>query len=221
MTIAFDIETCPLPLEALSSNQLKRYEKERARLMEREPGLSIEEAGRKVRSLHSWLGWICCISIARRLTLGGLIAASWCAPTPDAEEDMLGRFWEELEAHKGTQYVSFNGKRFDSPFIAVRSLVHAVRIPAHGRLLLNTHRWQSTPHCDLMHLMPVKVSFGELCELLRVETPKAGIDGSHVAALVESGNAAAFYRVRHYCEEDARATLECYEIIRHLSRAAL
>lgn len=226
---AFDIETCPLPIEAFGERQMRRYRKELDRLTEREPDRDPDDASRFVRGLHPWLGWICCVSIATparqpslesHLPVSGFEpyeTRSWTAATPDDEEALLTRFWDDLQDDdrlRKALVVSFFGKGFDSPFLKVRSLRHALQLPPIAGRVLSTHRWRNEPHVDLMHAFhPQRVGLADACDLLGVESPKGEIDGSQVAAAVEAGR---IDLVARYCEGDTRATLECYDVLHHL-----
>jgi hypothetical protein len=226
---AFDIETCPLPIETFSERQMRRYRKELDRLTERDPDRDPDDASRFVRSLHPWLGWVCCVSVASPARepsrdshlpvtrFDPYATRSWTAATPDAEEDLLARFWADLQNDDGLRralVVSFNGKQFDSPFLKARSLRHAIQLPPIAGRLLSTHRWRGEPHFDLMHAFhPQRVALADACDLLGVESPKGEIDGSQVASAVEAGR---IDDVARYCEGDTRATLECYDVLNHL-----
>lgn len=51
----------------------------------------------------------------------------------------------------------------------------------------------------------------DVCELLGVESPKQGMDGSRVGHAVADGRVDD---VRRYCEADVMATLNCFERLR-------
>jgi DNA polymerase elongation subunit (family B) len=42
----------------------------------------------------------------------------------DEEKELLSKFWEWLATHEHERYVTFNGKRFDIPFMNIRSALH-------------------------------------------------------------------------------------------------
>lgn len=214
--VAFDIETCPLPMDTFTARQKRRYDKEFAHASKKDATASLGELSRKVRSLNPWLGWICCISVAFRHPRDGYQTTSWTAATPDEEGGMLRGFWVDVEdLFRSWLFVGFNSKYFDAPFIRDRSLAHGLRLPPVAGRILSTHRWRNAPHCDVAHLVhPHRVGLADLCELLGVETPKNDIDGSQVAACVERGE---IVRVARYCEADTRATLECYDTLAHLA----
>lgn len=225
--LAFDIETVPLPVEWFSERQMRRYQKELARVERDRPEMDPEEQSRMARSLHPWLCWVCCVAAVTcqdERPFDGHVpytgydpyrAETWTAATPDDEADLLARFWAWLDVHAaGALVVGFNSKRFDAPVLRVRSLWHGLQIPTGAHRLLDTHRWRNEPHCDLLHVLdPHRVGLADACELLGVDTPKGDLDGGGVAAAIEAGQ---LDRVATYCAADARATLECYDVLRHL-----
>ncbi len=204
--VAWDIETCPQPLSAFTEAQRARYEQELAYQRERRPELSEDEASRLARSTHPFLGWICCISaVSGTLRDGPNRPVSWTAETPDAEDGLLAAFWEAVARFpRGTLWVTFNGKRFDVPFVEARSAQHGIA-PSRADLT-NTYPYRHRPHADLARLWPQHYALADLCELLGIASPKARLDGSQVARCVADGR---IDEVSAYCERDAVSTFEC------------
>lgn len=205
--VAWDIETCPHPAETLTDAQRARYETELERKLEQKPHLSEAEAARLARSVHPFLGWVCCISAVSG-TLGGgpNEPVSWTAASPSEEKDLLASFWQAVSGFpKNTLWVTFNGKRFDVPFVEARSAawgLHPTRPD-----LRNTYPYSHEPHADLAWLWPQHYSLNDLCGLLGVPSPKQnGIDGSQVAGLVEKGE---LETVAAYARRDVVATWRC------------
>ena len=54
----------------------------------------------------------------------------------------------------------------------------------------------------------------DVCELIRIESPKGNIDGSKVATAVEDGR---LDEVIEYCEGDVIATLRAYRTLAPLA----
>ena len=214
ITVAFDIETCPRPVADFTPREKRRYDAEMRRKTMKDIQAPIAEVSSRVRSVHPWLGWICCVSVARRsvITHAPHRARSWTAATMEGEADLLGNFWEDMdrEGLLDGLLVSFNGKGFDAPFIQARSLAHGLLLPRAAGRLLSTHRWQNQPHFDLAHAFAHRVGLADVCELLGVEMPKGDLDGSQVAGAVARGEIA---RVARYCEGDTVATLDCHSVL--------
>ena len=212
MTIAYDIETCPLPLEGFSERQMRRYRMDLTRETAKKPDADHDDLSRFVRSVNPHLGWVCCIAVARfdEDAPGYIRTHSWYAADPAREAAMMIAFWSAIQssANRPDHVVTFNGKSFDAPFLTVRAIAGKVQLPPVARVVLNTHRWRDQPHTDLAHVAhPVRMGLADLCDLCGVETPKGDISGADVAGCVERGEAG---RVREYCMADTRATLDCY-----------
>ncbi len=211
--VAWDIETCPRPAEKLSAAHQER------RLMEAEqeasgPGNPSEEELSKASSLHPMLGWICCISaVAGTLSAGPREPCSWVAESQSEEEDLLRAFWEDIRAMEGSagrvRWLTFNGKRFDVPFVSARSAHWGIETGS--QRLLSTHKYRDDSHLDLSNVWHAPwYGLADLCDHLGVESPKDGFDGSDVAPAVKNGN---LEKVRRYCEQDAEATFRCAQKI--------
>src|SRR5690606_3161100 len=96
MFIAWDIETCPLPVDTFTPVQQRRYE----RLLRKEGAPDAgpdEEPSRKVRSLHPALGWICCLSAVRATDPSRPgTPRSYVATHPGEERALLEAFWQDV-----------------------------------------------------------------------------------------------------------------------------
>jgi 3'-5' exonuclease len=205
--VAWDIETCPLPEEKFSGAQRHRLEQEMERHARLRPELGEAELSRMARSLHPHLGWICCISaVSGRLDGGPNTPKSWTAPDPAAERLLLRGFWGGIGRfpHGSTIWVTFNGKRFDVPFLMTRSAHH--HIEPSRRDILSRNPYRNRPHIDLACIWPQPCSLEGMCDILGIATPKSSMDGSAVADAVMSGLVDA---VARYCEQDVLATMRC------------
>jgi len=92
------------------------------------------------------------------------------------ERELLTNVWATIAKYQ--QYVSYNGKGFDYPFLLFRSLVHKVTI-AKGL--------ESTRHLDLAKLLRPNNSqykLSAICEALGIDDPKShGVSGLYVSQL--------------------------------------
>ena len=210
--VAWDIETCPMPVEAMTRAQRERYHKELARELKRDPDQDVEGASSRVRSLHPHLAWICCISAIRGSLCGRRGAArSWTCSEPSGEGDLVRDFWAAIAGFPAsTTWVTFNGKSFDVPVLLARSVHHGVE-PTQRRLL-DTYPYRHRPHADLACVWRYKFNLDGLCDLLGVPSPKGGMCGADVAGAVEAG---AISEVARYCEADVAATLACMGRLGH------
>lgn len=128
---------------------------------------------------------------------------------PMSEADLLRAFW--FLASKAQVVVTYNGRGFDVPFLATRSLIHGV--PARVDLLSN--RWSLRPHLDLFDIMGQRgrgpSNLDTVCWALGIESPKESMDGSMVAPAYQAGK---IEEIAHYNRHDVRATTEVYQRVR-------
>lgn len=210
--IAFDIETCPQQPEGFSAAQRARFDKAFRRRRGKSIDESLDETKAAVRALSPYLGWVCCISVCRYVegAESPRPPHSYACAEPAGEADLLARFWSNMGrvgAH--VTWVSFNGKRFDSPYIRLRSLACGVEPTREG--VLNTHKWRDEPHTDLWRYAD-GAGLADYCDLLGVASPKEGMDGWQVWPAIQDGR---LDDVTLYCEGDALATMNCYLQSRH------
>ena len=131
---------------------------------------------------------------------------------PVTERDMLALFWEGAQQYK--EFVSFNGRCFDAPFLAIRSMVHGLK-PMRD-LLSNryTSLQRGCVHVDLLDQLTFhgaarfKKSLHLFCRALGIESPKAGgTKGDDVAGLYRAGEGMTIAR---YNAGDLFATAALY-----------
>lgn len=207
VAVALDIETCPLPIEELPQSHKERHEKEMDSQHEQNPEIDSEEASKRARSFHPYLGWITCISVVRG-AVGKEMGEpySWTASSPNEEKDILQDFWEAVGQISGSpRWATFSGKDFDVPFLTARSSCHGLS-PSRDDII-DTYPFSHDPHVDLSKVwLPVNSSLDEMCVHLGVPSPKGDLDGSGVAQAVSEGR---MEEVAQYCEGDAIATFRC------------
>lgn len=205
--IAWDIETCPIPDDHLAESHYARIAKEVRVQCQRSPHLPEAEVIELVRGTHPFLSWICCISaVGGTLGQGPRTPISFSAASLGKEKTLLESFWALIGSFPGNPiFVTFNGKRFDVPFLLARSAHHRVRPTRQD--LTDTYPYSHQPHADLLHAWPYAYTLDDMCTLLDVASPKNGFNGGDVADAVEAGELA---RVVAYCSDDVRATWECY-----------
>lgn len=64
------------------------------------------------------------------------------------ERKLLEEFWNFLSEHKNSVFVTYNGYKFDIPFLIVRSCINNIKIP----IDINKNRWsmERSNHFDVM-----------------------------------------------------------------------
>ena len=121
------------------------------------------------------------------------------------EQEIIRKFWDTIKGYK--QFITFNGRGFDCPFILVRSAMHKIR-PVRD---LMPNRYGDT-HIDLFDQLSFfgatrrKFSLDMWCRTFGIKSPKSeGITGYEVKDLYQAGR----YRdIARYCAGDLKATAE-------------
>ncbi len=127
----------------------------------------------------------------------------------DSEKELLTKFWDWLAANEYEPYVTFNGKRFDIPFLNVRSAIHGLApskvIPADP---LTTR-----PHFDVREVFEGnerrrRGNLDYFTAIFDIPSPKSKMDGAKVNDAYAEGR---LDDIVQYCLEDCRATAAIYE----------
>lgn len=125
-----------------------------------------------------------------------------------SEKEILEKFWERVRNYG--QVVTFNGRGFDAPFLAIRSAINKVR-PSRN---LMGYRFDAREHCDLLDQLTFygatrKYSLDFYAKSFGFKSSKEeGVDGSMVGEMYAAGK----YRdIARYCVRDLVATKELYE----------
>lgn len=124
------------------------------------------------------------------------------------EREILELFWSAIKAYD--QFVTFNGRSFDCPFIIIRSAVHKIR-PSRD---LMPNRYNGV-HIDLLDQLTFygatrrRFSLDMWCKTFGIKSPKqSGITGYDVKDLFNSGR---YVDIARYCLGDLIATKELLE----------
>lgn len=130
------------------------------------------------------------------------------------EEEMLKKFWEG--AAKYQEFISFNGRSFDAPFLVIRSAKYGLK-PTKD---LMSNRYVNSQKFDAKHidLLDQLTFYGALqrrgslhlwCRHFGIKSPKAqGITGDEVSQLYAN---AEYKKIAEYNSWDLLATKELYE----------
>ncbi len=122
------------------------------------------------------------------------------------EQDIIKKFWEVVSKYK--QIVTFNGRAFDAPFIAIRSAVH--RVKPSRNLIPNRY---SDEHIDLLDRLTFygitrKFALDIWCRTFGIKSPKSEeLNGYLVPEMFKSGR---YEEIARYCVLDLRATKELF-----------
>ena len=126
-----------------------------------------------------------------------------------SEQEILQKFWDTIRNYN--QFVTFNGRGFDCPFLMVRSAVHKIK-PLRDLL---PNRYGDT-HIDLLDQLTFygasrrKFSLDMWCRTFGIKSPKeGGITGYDVKDLYRGGRG---LDIAKYCVGDLRATAELLSV---------
>lgn len=219
--IVFDIETSSFPLESLSESQqeyLLRYaEKEKDDITKDQ---KVDEAIRYL-SLYPFTAKVIAIGFYDVQKEKSFVyyeskdEEEWTSETKEvqykglSEEEMLKSFWRIAE--KTDQFISFNGRNFDVPFLFMRSALNKIK-PSKN---LMTNRFDTSLHIDLLEQFTFygitrKFNLDFYCHAFGIESPKSkGISGMEVKTLYEAGR---IKDIAVYCGQDILATSKLYKI---------
>lgn len=128
------------------------------------------------------------------------------------EKEMLNEFWKVADEYD--EFITFNGRTFDAPFLAVRSAIHKIkptRDLMEGRYL---YQQRNCRHIDLLDQLTFygaarkKGSLHLWSRAFGIKSPKAdGVTGDDVARLFKEKK---FKEIAQYNVGDLKATKELY-----------
>ncbi|MGE5894365.1 MAG: ribonuclease H-like domain-containing protein [bacterium] len=214
--VIFDIETVGRDFDSLDQETQQYFLK----------SAETEEEEQEIRdslSLYPQTSAIIAIGLYNPDTQKGVVhyQAPEATPEPFEEEGIqyragderaiLQSFWEVIPLYR--EFVTFNGRTFDCPFILIRSAVHRIR----PKRDLMPNRYNG-PHIDLMDQLSFfgatrrRFSLDIWCRTFGIRSPKEdGIKGQDVRRLFAEKR---YLDIARYCARDIRATAElltCWE----------
>ena len=129
------------------------------------------------------------------------------------EKEMLEHFWNG--ARQYDEFISFNGRGFDGPFLMIRSAFHGIRPTKNLSESRYLYQQKTCSHIDLADQltfqgnMRKKGSLHLWSNLFGIESPKSnGVTGDDVGRLFKEKK---FLDIARYNAGDLRATKELYE----------
>ncbi len=132
------------------------------------------------------------------------------------EGKVLGKFWEYVV--KFDEFVTFNGRSFDCPFIMLRSAILGIK-PT--RDLMAGTRYSMKSHVDLLeeltyHGVTRKFNLDFYCKSFGIPSPKShGITGYDINDYYRAGR---YGEIAEYCMGDVIATAQLYRKWKELLR---
>ena len=125
-----------------------------------------------------------------------------------SEKDILRNFWGTIQHYD--QFITFNGRGFDCPFVMLRSAIHEIR-PTRN---LVPYRYDPSVHCDLLDQLTFygaikKYNLDFYCKSFGIKSPKSeGITGLDLAPLFDQKK---YREIAQYCLGDVIATAELFK----------
>ncbi|HEY6951387.1 MAG TPA: ribonuclease H-like domain-containing protein [Bacteroidota bacterium] len=123
------------------------------------------------------------------------------------EPELLAQFWQDLVHYE--QFITFNGRGFDCPFLMLRSAMLGVQ-PTRN---LMPYRYDSKIHCDLLEQLTFygalrKFNLDFYCKSFGIESPKShGITGLDLKGMFEQKR---FKEIAEYNLGDLKATAQLF-----------
>ncbi len=131
-----------------------------------------------------------------------------------SEKEMLQSFWDVAKSYE--EFISFNGRGFDAPFLMIRSAVHKIK-PTKD-LMSNRYlssQWSGARHVDLQDQFTFygavrrKGSLHLWSRAFGIPSPKAqGISGEDVGRLFREKK---FLDIARYNVDDLKATKDLHD----------
>jgi len=124
------------------------------------------------------------------------------------EKEILEKFWANIKNYR--QFITFNGRSFDCPFLLIRSAILAVKATKN----LMPYRYGTGEHVDLLEQLTFygaarKFNLDFYCKAFGIESPKShGLNGHDVPKYFRAGKT---LEIAKYCAGDLQATKELYE----------
>lgn len=123
------------------------------------------------------------------------------------EKEILEKFWRSIRSFD--QYITFNGRGFDCPFILVRSALYKLR-PTRE---LMPNRYNGA-HIDLLDQLTFygairkRFSLDIWCRTFGIKSPKEETCGHEVKEMFKAGK---YVEIARYCVGDLHATKELFD----------
>ncbi len=218
--LIFDIETCSVPFESLSESQREYLLKYADKEIDPAKKEAMKVEAIRYTSLYPFTAK--CIAIGMYDVEKEKSYVYFESNNPDewksnntnvhykglTEKEMLESFWKV--ALNVDQFITFNGRNFDVPFLMLRSAMLKVK-PSKN---LMAYRY-GDEHIDLLEQFTFynttrKFNLDFYCNAFGIESPKAkGISGIDVKELYEAGK---IKDIAVYCSKDIYATYQLYKI---------
>lgn len=133
---------------------------------------------------------------------------------PMTEKEMLQNFWQGARDY--TEFITFNGRQFDIPFLFIRSAIYNIK--PNKDLMRGRYLYQQAANAQNIDLLDQLTFYGAMrglrslhlwCHAFGIESPKAGgVTGDDVAQLFKEKK---FADIARYNTGDLIATKKLYD----------
>jgi hypothetical protein len=210
--VVFDIETLAFPIESFDQKQqeyLLRFAKTEEEKVETLQKLNLTPFTAQIIAIgmlnpDSNQGKVLYQGPKREPTLSQDGHVEFVA---GSETEMLEEFWKTISHY--SQFITFNGRSFDCPFLMLRSAILSVK-PSRNLL---PYRYSAAEHCDLLEQLTFYGAFRKFnldfyCKSFGMKSPKTdGITGLDLGPLFHEGR---YQDIAEYCLGDVRSTAELF-----------
>lgn len=122
------------------------------------------------------------------------------------EKSILENFYRKIK--NCSRFITFNGLRFDCPFITFRSILNGV-IPTRN---INTPKFKKDEHFDLFDILTLNGlikgnSLDIYCKIFNIPSPKTVMSGKDVEKFYQEKQ---FFEIAKYCSMDVYSTYLLY-----------
>ncbi len=212
--VVFDIETLALPVDKFDSEQMEYLMKFAKTEEEKEQALLQ-------LNLYPLTAQIIAIGMLNPDTFAGKVIYQSDVKEEyqsddgkitfmtGSEEEVIQGFWDTIKHFD--QFITFNGRTFDCPFVMLRSAIVGVQ-PSRN---LVPYRYDSNIHCDLLDQLTFygaskKFNLDFYCKAFGIKSPKSeGITGLDLGNLYREKR---FRDIAKYCIGDVRAEAELFNL---------
>lgn len=205
--LVFDIETVPFKSDTYSETQLEYIQKKLTLNLSRDSKLDPTKEENTIKGTDPYLAAIVCIGLYYPKT-GERIAL-----INESERSILESFWTQIAQFNGI-FISFNGIKFDVPFIIKRSIVHGL-VPTNTSFLTYTKYNPYPPHFDVYLQLGGRersISLKQACDMYTVPSPKNGSVSAETVA--DAFYAGRIQEIAEYCIRDLESTYLLYKKLR-------
>jgi len=201
--LIFDIETVPFEDSEYTDTQKEYIQRKINTILLRNPQADIEAETGKLKGTDPYLSRVVCIGLYYPLQ------NTRTAITDSDEKKLLSNFWAQIAGYSGL-FISYNGVRFDVPYIVKRSMKHGIRA-TNNSFLYYTKFDPMPPHFDVMLQLCGRdgsYSLKQACDFFDIPSPKNGaVNAESVGTAFREGR---IQEIADYCLLDLEATYQLY-----------